>query len=102
MHGGHPLPGAILSAAVDVGAVIHQVLDDGEPAAGARLVQGAVAGIVSVVHVTHSVLQAVEDHLLKTGKHTHTEGESWVQGLWDTGTRSLPVLTSRTRIGCLR
>lgn len=64
---GHSLPGAVLSAAVDVGAVIQQVLNDGEPAAGTRLVQGAVAGVVSVVHVTHSVLQAVENHLLKTG-----------------------------------
>lgn len=45
------------------------MLDDGEPAAGARLVQGAVASVVSVVHVTHSVLQAVQDHLLKKGRH---------------------------------
>lgn len=71
------LPGAILSAAVDVGAIIQQVLNDGEPAAGARLVQGAVAGVVSVVDVTHSVLQAVEDHLL----NTHTHGESRVHFL---------------------
>lgn len=59
------LPGAILRAAVDVGPVIQQVLDDAEPAAGARLVEGAVAGVVSVVHLAHSVLQAVEDHLLQ-------------------------------------
>lgn len=65
-------PGAILSAAVDVGSVVQQVLNYGEPAAGARLVQGAVAGVVSVVHVAHSVLQAVEDHFLKT----HTRGEA--------------------------
>lgn len=70
---GDRLPGAILSAAVDVGAIFQQVLNYGEPATGARLVQGAVAGVVSVVHVTHSVLQAVENHLLKKAD---TEGES--------------------------
>lgn len=59
------LPGAVLRAAVDVGPVIQQVLDDAEPAAGTRLVESAVPGVVSVVHLTYSVLQTVQHHLLK-------------------------------------
>lgn len=59
------LPCAVLRAAVDVGAVIQQVLDDAEPTTGARLMEGAVAGVVSVVHLTDSVLQTVQHHLLK-------------------------------------
>lgn len=73
MRGRDCLPGAVLSAAVDVGAIIQQVLNDGEPAAGARLVQGAVAGVVSVVDVTHPVFQAVENHLLETHRESRLQ-----------------------------
>lgn len=65
-------PCAILCATVDVGAVIQQVLDYGEPAAGACLVERAVTGVVSVIHLTYSVLQTVQHHLLK---RANTEGE---------------------------
>ena len=81
------LPGAILSAAVDVGPIIQQVLDDAEPAAGARLVEGAVAGVVSVVHLAHSVLQAVEDHLLQGAD---TQGGQRFS-ISSTGTHSVPI-----------
>lgn len=60
------------------------MLNYGEPASGARLVQGAVAGVVSVVHVTDSVLQAVENHLLRTQRAS--------RGWWLSGTRG--TLTS--------
>lgn len=60
------LPGAVLRAAVDVGSVVQQVLDYAEPAAGARLVESAVTGVVSVIHLAHSVLQTVQHHLLRT------------------------------------
>lgn len=59
------LPGAILRAAVDVGAIIQQVLDDAEPSAGARLVESAVAGVVPVIDLAHTVLQTVQNHLLE-------------------------------------
>lgn len=69
------LPGAVLRAAVDVGPVVQQVLDDGEPAAGARLVESAVAGVVPVIHLADSVLQTVQHHLLKRGsQHRGREG----------------------------
>lgn len=61
-------PGSILSAAVDVGSVLHQVAYDPQPAAGARLVQGAVPGVVSVVNVTDPSLQTVQHHLLDTNE----------------------------------
>lgn len=69
------LPGSVLRAAVDVGAVVQQVLDDGEPAAGARLVQGAVPGVVPVVDLTHAVLQTVEHHLLAGGRDRKEGGD---------------------------
>lgn len=59
------LPGAILCTAVDVCPVIQQVLDYAEPAAGTRLMESAVAGVVPVIHLTHSVLQTVQHHLLQ-------------------------------------
>lgn len=58
------VPGSILSAAVDVGSMLHQVAHNPQPAPGAGLVQGAVAGVVSVVHVADPPLQAVQHHLL--------------------------------------
>lgn len=67
------LPGAILCATVDVSTVIQQVLDYAEPATGARLVESTVTGIVSVIHLTYSVLQTVQHHLLK---RADTEGEA--------------------------
>lgn len=63
------LPGAVLRTAVDVGPVIQQVLDYAEPATGARLMESTVAGVVSVVHLTYSVLQTVQHHLLKESQH---------------------------------
>lgn len=66
------LPGAILCTAVDVGPVIQQVLDYAEPATGACLMESAVTGVISVIHLTYSVLQTVQNHLLK---RANTEGE---------------------------
>ncbi|PWA13797.1 hypothetical protein CCH79_00016910, partial [Gambusia affinis] len=63
------LPGPVLRAAVDVGAVSDQQLYDAQPAAGAGLMQGAVPGVVSVVHVTQPALQAVQHHLLERRGH---------------------------------
>lgn len=62
------VPCAVLRAAVDVGSVLQQVLDDVDPAAGARFVQGAVTGVVTVIHVTHFILQTVQHHLLHKEK----------------------------------
>lgn len=59
------LPGPVLGAAVDVGAIIQQMLNDAEPAPGARLMECAVARVVSVVDLADSVLQAVQHHLLR-------------------------------------
>lgn len=67
------LPGAILCTAVDVGPVIQQVLDYVEPATGARLMESTVTGVVSVVHLAYSVLQTVQNNLLKTDTHTQEE-----------------------------
>lgn len=63
------LPGSVLRAAVDVGAVSDQQPYDAQPAAGAGLMQGAVPGVVSVVHVTQPALQAVQHHLLERRGH---------------------------------
>lgn len=49
--------------------MIQQVAYDAQPAAGAGLVQGAVPGVVSVVHVTDPSVQTVQHHLLETGRH---------------------------------
>lgn len=76
MHTRVCLPGAILRAAVDVGPVIQQVLDDAEPAAGAGLVEGAVTGVVPVIHLAYSVLQTVQHHLLKESQHRGRAGFS--------------------------
>lgn len=69
-------PGAILGAAVDVGPVLQQVAHDPQPAAGAGLVQGAVAGIVPVVDVADAALEAVQHHLLDGRHKRHTRGEN--------------------------
>lgn len=66
------VPGSILSAAVDVSSVLHQVAYDPQPAAGAGLVQGAVPGVVSVVNVTDASLQTVQHHLLHTSTTNKT------------------------------
>ncbi|TNN33667.1 hypothetical protein EYF80_056167 [Liparis tanakae] len=58
------VPGPVVSAAVDVGAVLHQVAHYAQPAVGAGLVQGAVPGVVSVVDVAEPALQTVQHHLL--------------------------------------
>lgn len=62
------LPGPVLCTAVDVCAIIQQVLDNAEPAPGTCLMQSTVARIVSVIHLADSVLQAVQHHLLKEGR----------------------------------
>lgn len=97
------LPGAILCTAVDVGPVIQQVLDYGEPAAGACLMESTVTGVVSVVHLTYSVLQTVQNNLLKTA---HTEGKSRVSCVrlcvhvfTDTGTNSVPPFPNSSPTG---
>lgn len=69
------MPGSVLSAAVDVSSVLHQVAHDAQPASGAGLVQGAVAGVVSMVHVADAPLEAVQHHLLDTGRHADTRAE---------------------------
>lgn len=66
------LPRAILCATVYVSTVIQQVLDYAEPAAGASLMESTVTGVVSVIHLAYSVLQAVQHHLLKRAS---TQGE---------------------------
>lgn len=57
-------PGSVLGAAVDVGPVLHQVAHDAQPAAGAGLVQGTVAGVILVVDVADAALKAIQHHLL--------------------------------------
>lgn len=61
-------PGSVLGAAVDIGPVLHQVAYDAQPAAGAGLVHGAVAGVVPVVDVADAALQAIQHHLLDGGR----------------------------------
>lgn len=61
-------PGSVLGAAVDIGPVLHQVAHDAQPAAGAGLVHGAVAGVVPVVDVADAALQAIQHHLLDGGR----------------------------------
>lgn len=63
-RGGGYLPGPVLCTAVDVGTIIQQVLNDAEPASGARLMEGTVARVVSVIHLADSILQTVQHHLL--------------------------------------
>lgn len=67
------VPGSILSVAVDVGAVLHQVAYDPQPATGAGLMQGAVPGVVPVVNVTDPSLQTVQHHLLDTRRHVDSQ-----------------------------
>lgn len=71
-------PGAVLSAAVDVGAMLHQVTHDAQPAAGAGLMQGAVPGVVAMVHVTDLPLQTVQHHFLDTRKHTDRQSVQYM------------------------
>lgn len=78
MHERVRLPGAVLSAAVDVSPVIQKVLDYGEPAAGACLVERAVTGVISVIHLTHSVLQTVQHNLLKKKKKSQQREQGLV------------------------
>lgn len=66
-------PGSVLSAAVDVSAMLHQVTHDAQPAAGAGLMQGAVPGVVAMVHITDLPLQTVQHHFLDTRKHTDNQ-----------------------------
>ena len=68
----HIVPGSILSAAVDVGFVLHQVARDPQPATCTGFVQGAVPGVVSMVHVAESPLQTVQHHLLDTRRRAQT------------------------------
>lgn len=70
------VPGSILSAAVDVGPVLHQVAHDPQPAAGAGLVQGAVPGVVSMVHIADPPLEAVQHHLLDRTRRIGTANET--------------------------
>lgn len=62
------LPGPILCATIDVGAIIQQVLNYAEPATGARFVKSTVTRVVSVIHLTYSVLQTVQHHLLRRNR----------------------------------
>lgn len=57
-------PSPILGAAVNIGAIFQKVPHNVEPASGTRFMQGTVTCIVSVVHVTDFVFQAIQDNFL--------------------------------------
>lgn len=57
-------PSPILGAAVDIGAIFQKMPNNVEPASGTRFMQGTVTCIVSVVHVTDFVFQAIQDNFL--------------------------------------
>lgn len=73
-------PGSILSAAVDVGAVLEEMPHDAQPAPGTGLVQGTVTRVVTMVHVTSLVFQTVQNHFLEKGRKTdeHRVISCWV------------------------
>lgn len=58
------MPRAILRAAVHVGPVLQQDVQDVGPAPGAGLMQGCVASIVPVIHIFTVFLEAVENNIL--------------------------------------
>lgn len=57
-------PCPILGAAVDVGGVLQQHLDDLSPASGGRLVQRRVAGVIAPVDLADVLFQTVLDDVL--------------------------------------
>ena len=59
------LPRAVLRAAVHVGPVLQQDVQDVGPAPGAGFVQGRVAGVVAVIHILTVFLKAVQDNILR-------------------------------------
>lgn len=53
------LPCAILSTAVHIGSMFQQNVQDINPASCAGFMQGSVASIITVVHITALLLEAV-------------------------------------------
>ncbi|TNN72705.1 hypothetical protein EYF80_016989 [Liparis tanakae] len=64
---GEASPRPVLGAAVDVGAVLQQHLDDLSPASGRRFVERRVAGVVAAVDLADVLFQTVLDHILHNG-----------------------------------
>lgn len=58
-------PRSVLGAAVDVGAVLQQHLDNLGPTSRGRLVEGRVTGIVTPINLPDVLLQAVLNHVLR-------------------------------------
>ena len=58
------MPCAILRAAVHIGPVFQQDVQNVGPAPGAGLMQGRVASVVAVIHVLTVFLEAVENNIL--------------------------------------
>lgn len=77
------IPGSILSAAVDVSSMLHQMAHDPQPAAGTGLMQGAVPGVVSMVHIADPPLETVQHHFLDTSRHVDSQ--------WDQSHRTLNI-----------
>ena len=57
-------PRPVLSAAVDVGSVLQQHLDDLAPPSAARLVEGGVPRVVTAIHFSHVLLEAIQHYVL--------------------------------------
>lgn len=57
-------PGSILGTAVDISAIFKKVSYNVQPPSSTGFMQGTVSGVVSMVHITNLIFQAVQDHLL--------------------------------------
>lgn len=73
------MPRAVLRAAVYVGTVLQQDVQDVSPAPGAGLVQGRVASVVTVIHIFTVFLEAVENNVLweQGERREQTEAKLW-------------------------
>ena len=62
-------PCSVLGAAVDVGAVLQQHLDDMAPASRAGLVESCVTCVVTPIDLPHILLQTIVHHILQKIEH---------------------------------
>lgn len=68
----HHSPGPVLGTAVDISAIFKEVSYNIEPSPCTSFMQGTVTRIVSMVHITNLILQAVQDHFLwEEGRGCH-------------------------------